>query len=55
MKPFTKAIIFFAIVFAASAIMSSCSTRPLGACYENGYVGYGHAPKSVKGPDRKVF
>lgn len=57
MNPLTKAIIFFAIVFAASAIMSSCVSARMqrSAGCQNGYVGYGTKVHTEHGPHRKTF
>ena len=54
---YSKAGLIFLAIFALAAMMffSSCATRPLGACYENGYVGYGHTPKAIHGPKRQSY
>ena len=54
MKNYTKAAVFFAFIFGLAFLLTSCA-KPLGACYENGYVGYGHTPKAIHGPHRTSY
>lgn len=45
---------FILILVVASACMIGCA-KPLGACYENGFIGYGHTPKAIHGPKRQSY
>ncbi len=51
---YTKAAIAFIMIFGLAFLLASCA-RPLGACYENGYIGYGHTPKAIHGSHRTSF
>lgn len=51
--PYAKAVIFFLAISLVAMAMTSCGPqRPLGACYENGFVGYGHTPRMISGGRR---
>lgn len=39
----------------AVILFSSCSTRPQGACYNTGFVGYGYKTTIVSGGLRKSY